>query len=133
MTIAEAIADLVSPAKPPAMIYPLYVAARIRRELSKPDGTADEQIINTGSVGLRTIGDCQYAVTLCDFAGTSYRATVMTDEDARRLDDEHDRFLQCQDALRAIQKAAENLIKLNPDNALTARLIASLAREHVRD
>lgn len=128
-TAAEAIADLVRPITTPARIFPLYVASRIRRELSKPDGTADEQIINTGSVGLRTIGDCQYAVTLCDFNGTSYRATVMTEADARRRDDEHELLIQCLNALRVIEKNSRHLIEGDPHGNLTARLIASVAKE----
>lgn len=129
-TASEVITGL-SPVKMPAPVFPFYLAARIKRALSTPDERETKQIIDTGSLAISTVGDCRYEVRCTDFNGEPYRIAVMLESHAKRLDDEHRRFLQCQDALRAIQKAAENLIKLDPDKALTARLIASLAREHV--
>lgn len=116
--------DILHPVKLPNPVYPGWLAFRIRGLFRKGDNT----VIEPDSVSTETLGDCKYAVRCRDFNGEAYRVTVMLESEAQRRDAERERYLQFRDALQAIGKAAEHYLALNPD-ALTIRLIASLARE----
>lgn len=125
----DAMTDILRPVKLPAPVYPGYISTKIAQALelaAKLPG--EDRIIEPGTVRQQTLGDCKYAVRCRDFNGEAYRVTVMLESEALRRDAERERYLQFRDAFQAIGKAAEHYLALNPD-ALTVRLIASLARE----
>lgn len=123
--IVDSIIDICRPMPTPKYIYPLYLASRIRRSLSEAEWRANEQIIETSSIDIKTVGDCQYDVRCRDFNGTKYRIVVTTEEDAKKRDEEYGQLIQCRGALRLIKAAAE--AKSTGTDPLA--FIASLAKE----
>lgn len=123
--IVDMLIENCRPIQAPKYVYPLYLASRIRRALSEAEWRGDELIIEAGSIDIKTVGDCQYDVTLRDFNGTQYRIVVTTESDAKRRDAEYGQLIQCRDALRLIRAAAE--AKSTGTDPLA--FIASLAKE----
>lgn len=60
---------------PRPMIYPSYVAQRIKTALRAPAN--DPEGVFTAVSDIETVGDCRYAMTVTDFNGSRYRVTVV--------------------------------------------------------
>lgn len=125
--IVDSIIDICRPMPTPKYVYTLYIAARIKRALSRTqfEYLVNEEIIETSSIDLKTVGDCQYDVVLKDFNGTQYRIVVTTESDAKRRDAEYGDLIQCRGALRLIRAAAE----ARSTGTDPLAFIASLAKE----
>lgn len=136
--LIEVLTDICRPRPATSTIFPGYLAYVIRRALdAAEEKEGGNRIIAAGSVRTDTIGDGIYAVRASDFQGAEYAIHVecvkygdgWVPSHLRPGNQPWDKIQKLRRTLEAIQTAAEGLAALNPENNLTAKLIASLAKE----
>lgn len=133
----NAIVELCRPVQLPTSVYPGYIAFRLVHALRNLPAKDGDHIVQPDSVSCETIGDCKYRVSCKDHNGAEYAINVecvrhadgWTPFHLRPGNSAYDRIRNLHRTLEAIQTAAERLAALNPENNLTAKLIASLAKE----